>query len=64
MRLQTLEFSVKWPNNLPISDLREYLINLINKEGEPLRWAITNVKHTRNTKEGCELDIEAVVIII
>ena len=62
MKLKFLEFDFEWREEVSLKQLRECLRSKLEDYGEPLRWAITNVRKVDNMS--CRvLKIEAVVIL-
>ena len=63
MKLKRVELDYQWPAEVSFSELRRWLMQQLTKHGEPLRWAITDVRPS------CEIDcfrclkVEAVLII-
>ena len=64
MRLKSLELNIEWPESVPLSNLRGYLVNKIKEFGEPLRWSISDIVHSEKSDFSRQLKIEAVVIIL
>ena len=59
MKLASRRWSLSCPVDLPRHQLREWLLEQLRREGEPLRWAITAVE---SDVDGCkQLLHEAVV---
>ena len=44
-----------------IGDLRSWVLEQLQREGEPLRWAITSIQRSSETSQ-VALEIEAVLI--
>ena len=63
MRLKILELEMDWPKDLSPLELRQWIRNKLNKYGEPLRLAITDVADAREEDVFRKLKVEAVVII-
>ncbi len=61
MKLTAHKLQLDWPNELPIEDLRKWLLKEINNLGEPLRWAITAIR--RSESENCRQITLHVVLI-
>ena len=49
------------PESLVTTGLRLWVLEQLQQEGEPLRWAITSVNRLPKTSEA-EIEIEAVLI--
>ncbi len=63
MRMNSLVLKLEWPENIPIQDLRRYVLEELRDSGEPIRWAITGIFCSPTSARTRELNIEAVVII-
>ncbi len=53
---------MEWPKNISISELRGLILERLNKHGEPIRWAITNIKKSEKLNSIRSLKIEAILI--
>jgi len=61
VKLTSRRFSWSWPEGLPASALRPWLLQQLRAEGEPLRWAITGVEPS--PQAGARLlQVEAVLV--
>ena len=49
------------PESRAINDLRPWVIEQLQREGEPLRWAITSIQRSSKTSR-VALEVEAVLI--
>lgn len=49
------------PESRAINDLRPWVIEQLQREGEPLRWAITSIQRSSETSR-VALEVEAVLI--
>ena len=49
------------PESRAINDLRPWVIEQLQREGEPLRWAITSIQRSSETSQ-VALEVEAVLI--
>ncbi|WP_413315859.1 hypothetical protein [Prochlorococcus marinus] len=55
--------SLEWPDSLPLTDLRKFVLDKLKDVGEPLRWAITSITSSKKVKSSRLLKVEAVLII-
>ncbi len=62
MRLKLVEFDWEVSEHVSLGDLRLWIIKQISCHGEPLRWAITEIKAPDDYHLLGVLRIEAVVI--
>ena len=62
MEIKFVRLNFQWDEKMPISYMRAKVLDKLKNEGEPLRWAISDVKPL---KKSClrELTIDAVVTI-
>ena len=63
MKLKTLEMELIWGEDIPLSNLRLWIINRLSQHGNPLRWAITEVSLANSKKLPRQIIVEAVVIV-
>ena len=61
MRITFRRLSLISPEPFAISDLRSWVLEQLQREGEPLRWAITSISRSTETSR-IALDVEAVLI--
>ena len=63
MGLKFLHLDLIWPKEVPLEELRPWIINQMNEFGEPVRWAITSITSNDADVSLRKLTVEAVVII-
>ena len=61
MKLTFRKLSLISPEYRAINDLRPWVIEQLQREGEPLRWAITSIQRSSETSR-VALEVEAVLI--
>ena len=61
MKLTFRKLSLISPESRNINDLRPWVIEQLQREGEPLRWAITSIQRSSETSR-VALEVEAVLI--
>ena len=61
MKLTFRKLSLISPESHAINDLRPWVIEQLQREGEPLRWAITSIQRSSKTSR-VALEVEAVLI--
>tara|TARA_Y100001968_G_scaffold110867_1_gene100347 strand:- start:79 stop:306 length:228 start_codon:yes stop_codon:yes gene_type:complete len=62
VKLEFIELDFEWPSELPLCDLRNYILSKLMDYGKPLRWAITSITtHSRN--ENQLISVEVVFIV-
>ena len=64
MKLQLHQLDLIWAvEEVPVENLRSWIINQINEIGEPVRWAITSMKNQESEPFIRQLIVEVVVIV-
>lgn len=61
MKLTFRKLSLISPESHATNDLRPWVIEQLQREGEPLRWAITSIQRSSETSR-VALEVEAVLI--
>ena len=61
MKLTFRRLSLISPESCAINDLRSLVLKQLQREGEPLRWAITSIQRSAETSQ-VALEVEAVLI--
>ena len=61
MKLSFRRLSLISPELCAIDDLRSWVLEQLQREGEPLRWAITSIQRSPETSQ-VALEVEAVLI--
>ena len=54
---------MKWSRDRKLSELRTLIVDCLKKKGEPLRWAITDVRLPINNDSNRQFKVEAILII-
>ena len=61
MRLMARQLVIPWPDAIPASGLRAWVLENIRIQAEPLRWAITSIDPSPEGSRTA-LEVEAVLI--
>ena len=62
MKIEFIEFELDWPSEVSVYELKNHVLSMLIKYGEPLRWAITSL--TNNSGKTIQkISIEAVLIM-
>ena len=61
VKLAFRRLSLISPESFAINDLRSWVLEQLQREGEPLRWAITSIQRSSETSR-VALEVEAVLI--
>ena len=59
MRLTSLQRQYLWPADVPLVELRSWILQQLSAEGELLRWALTAV--SADADGGRTVQVEAVI---
>ncbi len=63
MRLKRIEIQFPWNDDLLVHELRSIVLLHLDKEGKPLRWAITSIQPSKIEGLPRQVKVEAVVIV-
>ena len=61
MKLKARRLVIPWPDTIPATGLRSWVLETIQIQADPLRWAITAVKQPADRSER-HVVVEAVLI--
>ena len=61
--VKLVEINLNFPQDLTILDLRSWVVSQLNKQGEPLRWAITSIQLPIANDLDRQVKVEAILII-
>ena len=62
MKLINVDFYLDWPISLKVIDLREYVMKILVKKGEIVRWSIIDIQNSIDNCHKKKLRINAVLI--
>ena len=62
MKLIKVDFYLDWPLSLKVIDLRKYVIDILAKKGEIVRWSIVDIQNSIDNCHKKKLRIHAVLI--
>ena len=62
MKLINVDFYLDWPVSLKVINLREYVIKILVKKGEIVRWSIIDIQNSIDNFHEKKLRINAVLI--
>ena len=63
MKLCKCDFYIDWPNSIDVADLRRFIIEILIKKGEVIRWSIVEIKDFENSFKAKKIRINAVLSI-
>lgn len=61
MRLKARRLVIPWPDTIPTSGLRSWVLETIQIRADPLRWAITAIEQPADGSER-QVVVEAVLL--
>ena len=62
MKLINVDFYLDWPISLKVINLREYVMKILVKKGEIVRWSIIDIQNSIDNCHKKKLRINAVLI--
>ena len=62
MKLINVDFYLDWPISLKVINLREYVMKILVKKGEIVRWSIIDIQNSIDNCHRKKLRINAVLI--
>ena len=62
MKLINVDFYLDWPVSLKVINLREYVMKILVKKGEIVRWSIIDIQNSIDNCHKKKLRINAVLI--
>ena len=63
MKLENIDLTINWSDNLDVRSLRQFVVNNILTKGDILRWSINDIKDSSIEVNSKILRIHAVIII-
>ena len=63
MKLSTVNFNLDWPVSIKLKNLREFIIENLEKKGDVVRWSIVDIKNSMDSYSTKKLRIKAVLAI-
>ena len=61
MKLSELDFYLNWPVSIKLINLREYIIENLEKKGDVIRWSIVDIQNSSDSFGTKKLKIKAVL---
>ena len=62
MKLINVDFYLDWPISLKVINLREYVMKILVKKGDIVRWSIIDIQNSIDNCHKKKLRINAVLI--
>ena len=61
MKLSSVDFYLDWPVSIKLKNLREFIIENLEKKGDVVRWSIVDIQNSIDPKITKRLRIKAVL---
>ena len=61
MKLTTVDFDLDWPVSIKLKNLREFIIAILEKKGDVIRWSIVDIQNSIDSFGTKKLKIKAVL---
>ena len=63
MKLSSVDFYLDWPVSIKLKNLREHIIENLEKKGDVIRWSIVDIQNSTDSFGTKKLNIKAVLDI-
>ena len=61
MKLSSIDIYVDWPVTIKIKNLRKFIISILEKRGDVIRWSIVDIQDSIDSYGTKKLKINAVL---
>ena len=61
MKLSSVDYSLDWRVSIKLKNLREFIIAILEKKGEVIRWSIVAIQNSIDSFGPKKLKIKAVI---
>ena len=61
MKLSSVDLYLDWPVSIKLKNLREFIIAILEKKGEVIRWSIVDIQNSIDSFGTKKLKIKAVI---
>jgi len=61
MKLSSIDYYLDWPVSIEINNLREFIIENLQKKGDLIRWSIVDIQNSTDFFGTKKLKIKAVL---
>ena len=62
MKLSSVDFYLDWPVSIKLKNLREFIIENLEKKGDVIRWSIVDIQNSIDSFGTKKLKIKAVLV--
>ena len=61
MKLSSVDFYLNWPVSIKLKNLREFIIENLEKKGDVIRWSIVDIQNSIDSFGTKKITIKAVL---
>ena len=61
MKLSSVDYYLDWPVSIKLKNLREFIIENLEKKGDLIRWSIVDIQNSIDSFGTKKLKIKAVI---
>ena len=61
MKLSSVDYDLDWPVSIKLKNLREFIIAILEKKGDVIRWSIVDIQNSIDSFVTKKLKIRAVL---
>jgi len=61
MKLSSVDYYLDWPVSIKLKNLREFIITILEKKGDLIRWSIVDIRNSIDSFGTKKLKIKAVI---
>ena len=61
MKLSSVDYYLDWPVSIKLKNLREFIIAILEKKGDVIRWSIVDIHNSIDSYGMKKLKIKAVL---
>ena len=61
MKLSSIDIYIDWPVTIKIKNLRKFIISILEKKGDVIRWSIVDIQDSIDSYGTKKLKINAVL---
>ena len=62
MKLNSVDYYLDWPVSIKLENLREFIISILVKKGDVIRWSIVDIQNSIYSFGTKKLKIKAVIV--
>ena len=62
MKLISVDIYIDWPVTIKLKNLRKFIISILEKKGDVIRWSIVDIQDSIDSDGAKKLKINAVLV--